>query len=427
MHQQDLASLLQRHAADTRVPGAAIGILDNGAVTTAYCGVANAASGEPITPETRFSAGSLTNSMVATVIARLARDGHLSLDDLVTHHLPELPKHGWAEQATLRDLLANRAGIALSTDLEFGFDAHDAEDDGALARLVAEIPPSTNTGFWSYANLGWCVLGRVIETTSELSWEQAMERLLFDEVGMTHTSCTISVSTPRASGHDLTATEPVPVEPMTSRAYGPAGTTVTTTVEDLLHLALRHLEDRTLDQLRIVHAELEIPYWLDSWCLGWAKFDWSGEPIWGWDGIVPGERCFLRMSPERQLAVAVMTNGSAGRAMARSLFADLAQSEFGVLLPLVTYDDEPPSDANLADYAGVYAWPDREFIVTATSAGLRIVADGSEVAAVPVGPRSLLLDPGDPDCPVVTFAGFDGKARPQVLYDAIWGYPRIAE
>ena len=72
------------------MPGAAIGILREGAVTTAYCGMADVTSGESVTAETQFSAGSLTKSMVATVIARLAEAGRLSLDDPVATHVPEL-------------------------------------------------------------------------------------------------------------------------------------------------------------------------------------------------------------------------------------------------------------------------------------------------------------------------------------------------
>jgi CubicO group peptidase (beta-lactamase class C family) len=69
------------------VPGSAIGILRDGAVTTAYDGVADVRTGEPVTPETLFSLGSLTKSMVATVIARLAAAGRLSLDDPVAAHV----------------------------------------------------------------------------------------------------------------------------------------------------------------------------------------------------------------------------------------------------------------------------------------------------------------------------------------------------
>jgi hypothetical protein len=34
-----------------------------------------------------------------------------------------------------------------------------------------------------------------------------------------------------------------------------------------------------------VQAEVSICGWLDSWCLGWARFGWDGGQVWGWDGL----------------------------------------------------------------------------------------------------------------------------------------------
>jgi CubicO group peptidase (beta-lactamase class C family) len=61
----ELAALLRDHAPRYSVPGAAIGILRDGTTTIACYGVGDVATGDPVTPETRFSAGSLTKSMVA--------------------------------------------------------------------------------------------------------------------------------------------------------------------------------------------------------------------------------------------------------------------------------------------------------------------------------------------------------------------------
>jgi CubicO group peptidase (beta-lactamase class C family) len=87
---EDLAALLGQHAWQHSVPGAAVGILRDGAITTAYYGVADLTTGEPVVPDTGFSVGSLTKSMVATVVAGLAGTGRLSLDDRVAAHVPEL-------------------------------------------------------------------------------------------------------------------------------------------------------------------------------------------------------------------------------------------------------------------------------------------------------------------------------------------------
>jgi CubicO group peptidase (beta-lactamase class C family) len=427
VNEGDLAALLREHAWRHSVPGAGLGVLRDGAVTTAYHGVADVTTGEPVMAETRFSAGSLTKSMVATVIARLAEAGRLSLEDPVADHAPELRNSGWAQQASVRDLLANRSGLSMRTSLEFGFDTHTDMDDGALARFAAEAAiDATPMDFWSYTNVGWSLLGRVIETTTGTAWEVAMQRYLFDPTAMSATTFA-SEATPmrRAVGHEVTLNGPVPVKPLMARAYGPAGTTVVTTVSDLLRFAAMHLRDPNLAVLRDVHAEVSIYGWLDAWCLGWARFNWEGEQVWGWDGLIDGERSVLRILPERQAAVVLVTNGSTGRAMYRSLFADLMRPLFGITFPPLRLDAASGVRDDLSHFAGVYAWPDRRVEVTTTARGLFIKGWAPETEALPLSRRTFIVNALDPDNPTVTFGELDAHGRPRVLYLMLWGLPRI--
>lgn len=424
-----LADLLGQHASTSSIPGAVIGILHDGALTTACYGVADVGTGEPVTDETLFSVGSLTKSMVATVIGRLAAAGRLSLDDPVATHVPELRGSGWARRATLRDLLANRSGIPLRAGLEFDFAGREQDDDGALSRLVedvAAVEPSA-TSWWSYTNVGWCVLGRVIETVTDASWEDAMRHHLAS-AGLHETIFAVEAGSRRASGHEVTDGGSVPVAPLRARAYGPAGTTAVSTVRGLLRFAALHLEDPSLAALRAVHADVSIYGWLDSWCLGWARFDWAGGPVWGWDGVINGERSVLRILPEQQAAVGLMTNGSAGRALYRSLFTHLMHSAFGLgVTPVSSLDPSPGAAGDLSRFVGVYAWPDWRVEVTATGRGLLITGEDGATEALRLGERTFLVDAVDPDNPTISFGAFDASGRPGVLYQMLWGLPRLDE
>ncbi|HEX6662498.1 MAG TPA: serine hydrolase domain-containing protein, partial [Gaiellaceae bacterium] len=139
MNEQELGELLREHAVRHLVPGAALGVLRNGATTFAYYGAADTVSGDPVTADTRFSTGSLTKPMVATVILRLEQAGRLSLEDPVSDHVPELKCQGWAAGATVRDLLANRSGLPLRRELEFDFSGSDGSDDGVLSRYATRV------------------------------------------------------------------------------------------------------------------------------------------------------------------------------------------------------------------------------------------------------------------------------------------------
>jgi CubicO group peptidase (beta-lactamase class C family) len=420
----DLAGLLREHRAMHAVPGAAVGVIRDTAVTAAYGGVGDATTGEPVTAETRFAVGSLAKSMVATVIARLAEAGRLSLDDPVTGHVPELRGAGWARGVTVRDLLANRSPVPLRAQVEFS--AFKGSSDDVLSHFAAVIasgPPRAR--FWSYSNAGWCLLGRAIETLTGRTWEEAMRTQLLVPLAMAQTTFTTSpVAEPRAVGHRSTPDGPVPVAPWTPRSHGPAGSTLLSTLGDLLRFARRHLDDPALAVLRTPHGEVRIRAWLDAWCLGWAWYDWDGGPVWGWDGLISGSRAVLRLMPRQRCAVVLLTNGSTGRALYRSLFPILLAAWFGVAMPPLRLEPSPGEAGDLARYAGVYAWPDQRWEVTAGDGHLVMEHDGAAIQALPLDDRAFLVDADDPDNPTVTFGGFDASGRPTVLYDMLWGLPR---
>jgi CubicO group peptidase (beta-lactamase class C family) len=318
--------------------------------------------------------------------------------------------------------------VPLTARLELGFAEHPDADDGALSRLVAEAAaePADDAAVsvrpWSYSNLGWCLVGRALEVAVGRPWEEAM-RTALAPVGLTATVFGRDTSARRATGHDVTPDGPTAVPAMDSRAYGPAGTHTTSTVDDLLRLAQRHLTDPALAPLREVHSSSAIPGWLDGWCLGWATFAWQGGTVWGWEGIVDGERAALRLLPREGAAFVVLTNASTGRAVHRALLADLGPAVVGhgpVPLDLVAH---PGAAGDLSRYAGVYGWPDRTVGVEAHGDALLVTADDRRAEAWPVDQRTFVLDPPDADDPAMTFA-LDEHGEPQALYEQMWALPR---
>ena len=195
----------------------------------------------------------------------------------------------------------------------------------------------------------------------------------------------------------------------------------------MLRFAALHLRDPNLAVLRDVHGEVAIYGWLDAWCLGWARFDWEGGQVWGWDGLIDGERSVLRILPEHHAAIVLVTNSSTGRAMYRSLLAELMPSLFAISPPPLRLDPAITVTVDLSRFAGVYAWPDRKVEVETTTNGLVIKQDLQETEALPLDGRTFVVDRWNPDNPTVTFDEFDAVGRPRVLYLMLWGLPRVDE
>ena len=92
------------------VVGLAVGIVENGRITflNGY-GETLAGSGDKVTPDTVFRWASVSKGVAATMIAKLAEEGKLSLQDPVSQYAASMKLPGGAEaRATIGDLLSHR-------------------------------------------------------------------------------------------------------------------------------------------------------------------------------------------------------------------------------------------------------------------------------------------------------------------------------
>jgi len=90
-------------------PGAAAWLQDEYGSLQAASGLANLDTGQPMRPDLRFRAGSVTKSLVATVILRLVAEGRLALSDTLESRLPGILPYG--DQVSIRQLLNHTSGV----------------------------------------------------------------------------------------------------------------------------------------------------------------------------------------------------------------------------------------------------------------------------------------------------------------------------
>lgn len=318
---------------------------------------------------------------------------------------------------------------------EFELDGNDPEALTRCARLVADAERaargpadrSTDEPAWSYSNLGWSLAGCIIERVTGQLWEDATREGVLEPAEMGETTFALTrPAEPRATGHTFRDGRPITVTPWHPRVYCSSGTSLLSTVTDLLRFVAWQFDDPACPPLWQTHAETAIHGWLDAWCLGWARFDWGARgSVLGWDGLVPGHRLILRILPEQRGAVALMMNGDTGRAMYRSLFADRFPEWFGIEMPPLDLEPTEGVAGSLERFAGQYGWRDRSCHVTAEGDALVIDIDGRKRTARPTSDRTFLIDRHDPDNPTVTFGDLDELGRPEVIYLMLWGLPRV--
>ncbi|MFI6904504.1 serine hydrolase domain-containing protein [Nonomuraea sp. NPDC050394] len=179
-----LQSLLDSEATSLHVPGAAVGVLFDGAEHVLTTGVTSVDAPVPVTADTLFQIGSTTKTVTATVIMHLIEEGRLDLDGRVRTYLPEfrLADESAAREVTIRHLLTHTGGFL--GDIDDGQSWGDealAEAIKVYERLPQLFAPGTLA---SYSNAGFRLLGRVIEVVCGEPYESVVERVVLRPLGM---------------------------------------------------------------------------------------------------------------------------------------------------------------------------------------------------------------------------------------------------
>ena len=367
-----LDGLLAELAGEHRVPGAACGVLMGGEQIVATTGVANVATGVPVTPDTLFQIGSITKVYTASLVLQAQAAGVVSLDEPVRAQLQEfmVADPGATIEITPRHLLTHTSGIEGDHLIDTGW------NPDALQRYVATLAGlgqihSTDEAY-SFCNTGYAVAGRLLEVATGEDFDRVLRRRLTRPLG-----CPATLTLPQhallhrvAVGHvQVPGGEPTR-QPRWSltRSNGPMGG-VLAPAGELLAFARLHLEEgrgaggadllapADVAAMQRPHVEAALPG--EHQALGWTVRCWDELVVLGQDADTFGQRAVLRVIPERDTALCVLANSPPGGALAQDLLGHLAGDLLAVP-PGANPADLPPVPAaldpgpDLSAHPGVY-------------------------------------------------------------------------
>jgi CubicO group peptidase (beta-lactamase class C family) len=182
-------TFVQAQMALGQMPGLSLAVLRDGEllVEQGY-GYADLESGQPMTADTAIIIGSTTKAMTAAGVVQLVHEGKLDLDAPVQRYVPSfhLADEAHAAQVTLRHLLTHTAGLpATPMDGPSFVPPYPAETAEEYIEQLAPVYPLWPVGTrWLYANDGYVVAGRAIETASGMSYPEYMAERIFAPLGM---------------------------------------------------------------------------------------------------------------------------------------------------------------------------------------------------------------------------------------------------
>jgi D-alanyl-D-alanine carboxypeptidase len=175
-------------AATEKTPGVVFGaVWRDGAVLTRAAGKADLRSGRRMTPETPFAWFSVTKLFTATAIMQLSERGLIDLDAPVGKYLPDIHLRRDGREATVRQLLSHTSGmpnplpvtwIHLAGEPGPGIDGWIRQHIGTDPKL--DFAPGTKT---AYSNLGYVLLGKIVERVSGTPYERYVEENVLAPLG----------------------------------------------------------------------------------------------------------------------------------------------------------------------------------------------------------------------------------------------------
>lgn len=410
-------SYLERY----EVPGAAIGVVTrDGSVYRRGFGLRDKEQGLAATPSTVFGLASLSKGFTALTALALQARGALSIDDLVTKHLPGFAYPGLDPAVRVRHLLSHSSGLPPLRALDFAIhpsqvndpaSAHNKRDytgapqvddyEQLLAYLrTGERPALAPPGeVMSYSNEGVALVGAVIESATGESFPDVAQRLVFGPLGMTST--TFATATALATGEATTLYTRIPDRtiirsPLWEEAPAYLGTGfVKSSADDLgryLSALLDGAKSAGIDET--LFAELLAPrVWSEPgghYAFGWQVKRHRGVTVVRHGGSLKGVSSHQGFVPELGFGMAILTNLdevpvkrlwnaalnlATGQAPETPLFA----ADRYVLVTAAATDHAHAA----ATYAGVYAsgepWGRLELIEDEASGGLKaLVGEDAE-------------------------------------------------
>lgn len=148
-------------------------------------GLADKETGKPYSADTVVDILSLTKQITAAAVLKLQEQGALSVDDTLGRFFKNVPDD--KSRITIHQLLTHTSGLRNS----LGGDYSEVTRDAFEARIwksKLQFPPGKE---YSYSNVGYGLLGIIIELASGKSYEEFLNEHIFQPAGMTWTGYSI--------------------------------------------------------------------------------------------------------------------------------------------------------------------------------------------------------------------------------------------
>lgn len=313
---------------DTGMNGMQLAIVKNGSKKISVnLGLADVKNLRPVTSDTRFRINSVSKSMTAAALIKLAASGKLALDSPVQKYLGDFPNI--KEPFTTRQLAGHLAGIRDYREdnlSDFVRLKHYATSTDALEIVQNDtllFKPGTT---FHYSTFGWIIIGAVMEKVSQESYGSFMEQKIFKPLDLKNT-CLDDVQKDRPNRskfYDAAGNE----NEYGDWSYKYPGGGLLSTAEDLVSFGNELLNGKYFDQpwkTLLFESQRTADNTETGYGLGWyVGKDKRGNRIWHHAGDSFSSSSHLILYPDHNLIISFLGNAQDGAAFDWQGIADIA-------------------------------------------------------------------------------------------------------
>lgn len=298
-----------------RVPSLTVCVGARGVqLAAASVGYADVESSIPATGESSYRIGSITKTFTAALALLLVERGELVLDSPVGRYLPGTP----FGHIPVRMLLSHSSGLQREAPSDMWRSMHGPsriELRDLFERVELIAAPGER---WHYSNLGYAVLGQIIEEITHQPCDISITETLLNPLGLSQTSWappSNAVVGYRLDPHvDAVQREPV----MDQGAIGVGGQ-LWSTPGDLLRWGqvlgggdVAVLPLAVVEKMHTLQVMVDTVGWTRGWGLGLILERRDDRIVAGHTGAMPGFQSALMLDRATELTVVVLSNATRG-------------------------------------------------------------------------------------------------------------------
>ncbi|MGM0634557.1 MAG: serine hydrolase [Bacteroidota bacterium] len=332
-------SIVDRAMHTFNVAGSAVAVVKDGKIIhqKGY-GIQSIKTNKKASKKSIFGIGSNSKAFTTAALAILAEEGKLKWNDKVVQHIPEFKMYNdyVTNHFNIKDLVTHRSGLGLGAgDLMIFPDGTDFTIDDIITNFQYFEPTSAFRTKFDYDNLLYFIAGEIIKRTSGMSWENFIEKRIFDPLEMNDSYAAITslnnhkkLSDPHINTDgELSITSTINWDP--EKLNGAAGG-IYATAEDMAKwlqvlinkgkygddLEKELFSEASLQEMWSLHTPNQVdrnPRYnshFSGYGLGWFLRDVQGNLQVSHTGALPGMLSRVVIIPDQNLGVVVLTNTS---------------------------------------------------------------------------------------------------------------------